>query len=215
MRQLAWLLLGLTLLTSCAHARQSMSCDEIANLRAQIGKTFTREALRTWILSNYSSDANKRMLEDEVGDGESVIFQWGDLDGTYYLVVLKGNTLAEFEWSGIEATAGEVIACLGEPDRYAYYPVSGVSISFASLDLLFPTAGVYASGARTLPVRPDRYPQVDAAFPIDELSFTQPVSSGETFLQTWVATIPGGQPQLWLNRFRPWPANWEDIIISD
>ncbi len=212
MRHYTSFLIALLLLTSCTPHKEAMNCNEFANLRAQIGRGFTQDALRAWIRATYP-ESQESLREDTV-DGKSVFFQWGDPDHTYYLMTLKEHTLEGVVLGGIKATVGETIACLGQPDRYAYYQSPGVSVSFASLDVLFSTSGVGAHGAKSLSLRPDRFPKVDATFPIDRFTFIYPGASAEEFLRDFFAGESSEQRALWLKRFHPWPEKWEDITIE-
>lgn len=219
MRRLALLILVL-LLGSCTYltylGQKELSCEEIATLRAQVGKEFSLESLRRWIHETYQVPLESIWVAT-TPDGQTHIVHWGDANRTYYYASLHQPELVvdDITFGGVRGSAGSLIACLGEPALYeAWYKFDPPAYAnHLHITLLFPEQGVLASGARFFRSRPKEPPPINDDFPIEFIRFIRP-GTAEQVLNNLYGHLPTNLYEQALRNYKPWPGNWQDIVIE-
>lgn len=213
MRYLACFLVSL-LLAGCVPAHKPLSCDELTNLRAQVGKQFTLESLRTWILDTYHVPQETILEEVVPGRAQGYLVLWGERDRTY-TVILDQSLVKDVTFTGPQAPVEDVVRCFGLPGLYGAVYKPDTPGAQLGLDLVLPDSGLLTTGARfyrfgSIPSQP---PAIPDDFPLTLFRF---VTSGTTedVLHSLFGELPSSDYEHKKKAYRPWPGDWKDLVIE-
>ncbi len=71
-----------------------------------------------------------------------------------------------------------------------------------------------ASGRKYFGRRQEEPPPIYGDFPLDKFKFIRPGLSAEQRLRSWDFFLPDIDDEQKLRNYRPWPGNWQDIVIK-
>ncbi len=211
MRCLVCLLASL-LLIGCMPTQKPVTCDEIVNFRAQIGKTFTRESLRAWIHDTYQIPLES-IRENTLADGQSLSLHWGDPDRVYYSVTLNQYVIEDTMFGRPQASVGDLTHCLGQPAAYRATYKRVPSGNELGLTLVYPDSGVLAAGTRIFHAQLKQPPSVGTDFPVWYLRFVKPGTTDQVLSEIYIAGWGQANDGI-LQQYKPWPGNWSDIAVD-
>lgn len=210
MRHCFYLLL-VFLLTACTLTK-SRSCDEIsaAALRSILLKETSTEQLLIWITHTYHvSPQDVRIDADQRRTFQ--IFVW-ETDDVSYTIHMRGSTPtgAMIWYNSRPLFAGQVINCLGAPERYYASYKRDVEATKLELEMLFPDQSIRAEGWKFFRwIRPIR-PAIDETLPIYRLSVGKLIS-----VEEMLGRAPrSDEAESESRKYQPWPGNWQDIVIE-
>ena len=201
------------LLVACNHGqRPSLGCDQITVLRAQVGAVVSPQEFQQWVSMTYQlplDDISIAPAAIEVvrrGMVTEVIWQRDSLQ--YGAQFGERELLRVWVW-GTGTSGDQLVACLGEPERYFAYS-SGVESGLQrSVDLFFPDLGVLAHGWDYVrpSVRP--LPSLGGGFGFENLVFMKPKPVEQIVNDFWGADSALAADIL--QRIKPWPGEWAKI----
>lgn len=215
-------LLLILLLTGCTVPQlERPRCEEIANLRAQIGKEVSPESFREWVSQTYHIPL-ETITVDVLENGQRHVVHWNEVTRVWsivkweevvqvwYSATIEGLVVENIRVGGGSVPASKVMACLGKPARYRAWYRRIVEGNQLSLSLLFADQGILAVGARFFRSDLRQPPPISDAFPLTGFTFTRPGSAEQLFHRIYSSE---GYEQM-LREHRPWPDSWEDIVIG-
>ena len=213
-RRVYLMLMLVLLLVVCAYGKPRKpgpGCEEIATLRAQIGSELSPDSFREWVAQTYRLPLESITMETRA-DGQHHVIRWGKHDVSY-TASLERLVLVHIGYSLARTSADRVIACLGEPEWYSAQYKWDIPGNQLGLDLIFPEQGVLVHGWRFFRSRPKQPPAIDGHFPILSFIFEQPTSA-EQILYEIYGGKPSGLYEQVLQEYKPWPGEWEEIVIE-
>ncbi len=147
----------------------------------------------------------------QVGD---TIVSWGKDEARYVLTI--GNeriTGIGVMYDQHAPSTDQVIRCLGTPEKYwAFYSPGPLPTKrLAQLHMFFPASGVIASAVRF--GDGERPPRFDGNARVPDFLFVPP-GSGEEAIARFLSDRPDDMRQQIAQQLKPWPGNWEDIVIE-
>jgi hypothetical protein len=204
-------LASLLLLMSCAPGRPPcMDCAEIAGLREQIGTHRTPEEWGNWVSETYGLPLNSVSIDD-AGNG-AYLLGWEGNRGRRSFTI-RGGSLETTVIGGTEASLDRTLECLGQPAAYRAIYEGGISGNELSLQLVFPSTGVFATGAVFLRSRPKEPPPIEGAFPISLVRIVEPGTTAAVLSEIYVKGW-GGMNDGVLQQFKAWPGDSKGIVIG-
>lgn len=206
------LLLSLLLLSGCMPIRQPFTCAEIVNLHTQIGQTFTRESLRSWIHDTYQVPLES-IREDAQADSQSASEQWGDPDHMYYSISLNQGSVEDITVGRPQASVGDMNQCLGQPGAYLATYKRSPGGNQLSLNLVYPDDGVLTSGSRIFSPQLKAPPAVTTDFPVSFIRFVRPGTTDQVLSEIYVKGWGHANDGV-LQEFRPWVGDWASVVID-
>jgi hypothetical protein len=220
MKYLVYLFLILMLAGCTVSPLERPNCNEIVNLRAQIGKAISPDSFREWVSQTYHIPLETITVDvlenrqrhvvhwNEVSRVWSIV-KWEEVVQVWYSATIEGLVVDDIRVAGGSVPASKVLACLGEPARYrARYEriVEGNQLSF---DLLFPDQGILADGARFFRSDLRQPPPISDAFPLTGFIFTRPGTVEQILHDIYLSSF-----YQMLREYKPWPGKWEDIMVE-
>jgi|GEM_PF-6799595 len=213
-RVLVVLVLGVgLLLAGCAPYRSLRTCEEIAaaNLRALIEETTSLEQGAARVAETFHVPAEEvRVLRshDNPNDGD---IEWR-VAGVHYTIIVKSSSVlsARMTCESRPPSAGEVIQCLGAPDRYwaYYYPRFESPRRLAELHFFFPALGITCWGYKY--GTGDRPPQFHAGDAMEIFDFVLLGSSREV-MDRLLEKVPEQAKE----GTKPWPGDWREVKVQN
>jgi hypothetical protein len=190
-----------------------LDCKQVAgsDLRSKIGEVTSAEQLRVWIGNAYQLPAS-RIQADVIRSGQLETVEW-QKGGITYRGYVKGGHLTDVtvSYGSRRPSAGQVIACLGTPERYQASYEQNVEGNQLSLDLLFAAEGTLAYGARFMHIDRKQPPPVDGSFPIFGLAIVEPGTADQVLREIYESNETYEQM---LRAYRPWPGDWQSVVID-
>lgn len=193
-----FLILLSTVMTACTIPRQQRNCDEIAvaGLRRMFQKETSTDEIVTWASNTFHLPGQSIGVEPVNGQ-----ITWAT-QGAQYSATMDAKSLKGVNIRFLQRppTAAEVVACIGTPEQYWAQLKRDVESFQMSLDLLQPSQGIVASGAKFYSGIPQKPPVIDETFPISTLNLVK----------------PGALQQIFTLRdpYKPWPGTWKNVEIE-
>jgi hypothetical protein len=214
MRSILCLLLA-CLLTACVHDKpNSLDCDQIAALRAQMGKETTAEQLRDWVIRTYQLPSEAIAIEAataenaKLGTVSVVRWQIGDLQ---YVAQLGDKATRLLVVGGAHAPTDSWISCLGESAWYVTDSDRTPGGVQRTIDLFFFDQGIGLHGWYYVPVQAESRPPVNGDRLSWNLVFMKPAPV-EQLVNDYYGMDPAVTRDI-LQRIRPWPGDWAEIVF--
>jgi len=220
MKYLVYLFLILMLAGCTVSPLERPNCNEIVNLRAQIGKAISPDSFREWVSQSYHMPL-ETITVNMTPDGRTYVVHWREV--TRVWAIVKWEEIEQLEYSaaieqlgvddirvaGGSVPASKVLACLGEPARYRARYERNVEGNQLSFDLLFSEQGVLAWGAKFFRTSLKQPPLINDTFPLTGFIFTRPGTVEQILHDIYLSSF-----YQMLREYKPWPGKWEDIMVE-
>ena len=200
------------MLAGCVPTQKPFTCDEIVSLRAQIGQTFTRESLRTWIHDTYQVPIES-IREDALAGGQSWSQHWGDPDRVYYSMLLNQDSIEDVTFGRPQASVGDMMQCLGQPGAYLATYERSPGGNQLSLRLVYPDDGVLTSGSRIFRPQLKSPPSVSADFPVSFVRFVKPGTTDQVLSEIYIEGWGHANDGI-LQQYKPWTGDWASMVTD-
>jgi len=214
MRNILCLMLA-CLLAACVRDKPNpISCDQIATLRAQVGKETAPEQFRDWVSRTYQLPSETITIEAATGeaakDGTVSVVRW-HTDNFQYVAPLGDGAIRWLVVAGTNAPVDSLISCLGESTWY-FVRSSGVESGVQrTVELFFPDQGIALSGWYYVPFNSQSQPPAKSDRLFWDIMF---MKSGpvEQVVNYYYAYDPALARDV-LQQIKPWPGEWAKIVF--
>ncbi len=212
MRNIFCLLLA-CLLAACVRDKpNSISCGQIAALRAQVDQETSPEQFRDWVSRTYQLPSETITIEAATAEaakhGTVSVVRWhtGDFQ---YVAQLGDRAIRLLVVGGTRAPVAPLISCLGESAWY-FVRSSGVESGVQrTVELFFPDQGIALHGWYYVPFGAQSRPPVNSDHLFWDLVFMKP-GPVEQFVNDYWDYDPMRAREV-LQKIKPWPGEWAKI----
>lgn len=205
-------LLLVVLLTACTSTKH-FGCDEISaiTLRPILSKAVAIEQLPTWLAEVYH--ISPQDIRIEIDQDKSFRLLMWEADDVFYTMHIRNSIpIGVIVWYNHSKppSVDQVIICLGVPTKYRAIYKHDVEAKKLDFEMLFLNHNIRAEGWKFFRWTYQNPPSIDKTFPIYRLIVGELISVEEMLGQT----PPPDRTESELSQFRPWPGNWQDIIVE-
>ena len=212
MRNILYLLLACLLAACVRNKPNPISCDQIAALRAQMGKETSPEQFRDWVSRTYQLPSEAVTLEaatlEAAKRGTVSVVRW-HTDNFQYVAPMGDRAIRLLVVDGTLAPADSLISCLGESAWY-FVSSSGVESGVQrTIELFFPDQGIALDGWYYVPFGIQSRPPVNGDLLFWHIVFMKP-GSVEQVVNDFYDYDPALARDV-LQKIKPWPGEWAKI----
>lgn len=206
-------LLLVCLLAACVGDKPNLiSCDQIANLRSQVGKETSLEQFQEWVSRTYQLPDKTVAVEGTTAEAArrgTVNFVSWHTGNFQYVAQLDSRTVLRLSVSGTDAPTDSLISCLGESAWY-FVRSDGVESGVQrTIVLFFPDQGIVLDGWYYIPFSAQSRPLVNRDRLSWHLMFMRPGSVEQLVGDYYDYDPPLARDVL--QKIKPWPGDWSKI----